>query len=370
VRSAATVPAGAEDSRLRIDWRIAAACAAVAVVVFAVLAVPLNTATSGFSPLRTLRPQIIMWGLWLLLLPAVFAASRRAHDYGVLTTRGIATHIVVGASLALVHASVWGVIRWYDNPAATRDLGRAVAGMISFLYSGDLLRYFVLAAAYHALAYRREAEQRRVAEAQLTARLAQARLEALEARLHPHFLFNTLNTIGSLIRTNPAAAQAVVENLGELLRTALYAEPGREVTLADELQLLDQYVAIQRARFSDRLRVDVRAPADTLTARVPQLVLQPLVENAIRHGIGPREAPGLVVVEASRNNGTLCLSVRDDGVGFDQANVNGKGIGIVNTRARLAELYGDAFAFAVRPDDRGGTLATIEIPFREEQSAS
>ncbi|HYV98292.1 MAG TPA: histidine kinase, partial [Gemmatimonadaceae bacterium] len=277
----------------RLDWRVAFIAATVLVIVFAALSLSVNVPRGG-NLVTTVRPQLIMWGLWLLLLPLVMAVSRRVQAIGVFSAKGVLIHIVAGATLSLVHAVVWGVIRWYTTVPASRDLGKAVAVMVSFLYGGDLLRYVVIIAAYHAIAYRSEAMERRVEEERLTARLAQARLEALEARLHPHFLFNALNTVASLIRTNPDAAVSVVEHLGELLRVALHAEPGREVTLADELQLTEQYAAIQRVRFSDRLSIEVHAPSDTLAARVPQLILQPLVENAIRHGIAPREAPGTV----------------------------------------------------------------------------
>jgi two-component system, LytTR family, sensor kinase len=196
--------------------------------------------------------------------------------------------------------------------------------------------------------------------------VAEARLENLEARLQPHFLFNTLNVIASLIRKNPPAASILVGQLGELLRAALSTETGREVTLADELRLLDQYMAIQRARFSDRLSFAVDAAPDTLGGYVPQMILQPMVENAVRHGIGPREAPGTVRVEACRLDGRLRLVVRDDGVGYGNAPpaLHGNGVGLRSTRARLEHLYGGAAAFDIRatsPD--GGTVVTIEIPF-------
>jgi two-component system LytT family sensor kinase len=216
--------------------------------------------------------------------------------------------------------------------------------------------------------FQAETRERMVNEARLRARLAEARLEALEARLHPHFLFNTLNTISSLIRSSPQAAIGVVDDLGDLLRAALHAEPGREVSLTEELELLRRYIDIQQARFPDRLRMSVHADPEARSAFVPQMVLQPIVENAVQHGIAPREAPGTVTIEASRQGDQLRLTVRDDGVGFGQAppranNGNGRGIGLTNTRARLAELYGDRFVLDIAAAEPTGTIVTIGLPF-------
>jgi sensor histidine kinase YesM len=217
--------------------------------------------------------------------------------------------------------------------------------------------------------------------------LAEARLAALEQRLQPHFLFNTLNAIAALIPGDPRAAQRMVEQLGDLLRAALNAEPGREVPLAAELDLLERYTAIELVRFPDRLRVDVRAGSEERAALVPQMLLQPLVENAIRHGVAPRDAPGTVVVVAERREGRLRISVRDDGVGFVGArtgaqatfgHLNGEasaasasqarpdigGLGIAHTRERLAAMYGSRSALDIAPNPPTGTVVTIDLPFR------
>ena len=229
--------------------------------------------------------------------------------------------------------------------------------------------------------------ERAVREARLAKGLAEARLAALEQRLHPHFLFNTLNAVAALIPGDPRTAQRMVEQLGELLRAALNAEPGREVPLAAELELLERYTAIELLRFPDRLRVDVRAGFEEREAFVPQMLLQPLVENAIRHGVAPRDAPGTVVVTAERCGGKLRLSVRDDGVGFGGARaalgrVNGAasvasaafgrpdvgGLGLAHTRERLAAVYASGFALDIAPNAPSGTVVTIDLPFRTAAS--
>jgi two-component system, LytTR family, sensor kinase len=362
-------------------------CGVLATVLFAVLATPLG---GGFTLARlwaTLRIQALTWGLWVMLVPFVVSAARRAHRAGVTSLRGIAIHVVAGSALALAHATAFGALRWALGFATTNDFGVIVRATVAFVVGGDFLRYLVIAAAYHAVAYASEARERAVGEARMAKGLAEARLAALEQRLHPHFLFNTLNAIAALIPAQPRAAQRMVEQLGELLRAALNAEPGREVALAEELELLERYTAIELLRFPDRLRVDVRAGSEERGAFVPHMLLQPLVENAIRHGVAPRDAPGTVTVAAERCGEKLRLSVRDDGVGIGRAptraqalpvRANGAesatsvargrlevgGLGIAHTRERLAAIYGSRFALDIAPNAPSGTVVTIDLPFR------
>jgi LytS/YehU family sensor histidine kinase len=243
--------------------------------------------------------------------------------------------------------------------------GAMVRAFATLNFPSDVLRYWLIAAVYHALAYHHEVRRRDVSEARMARTLAEARLENLEAKLQPHFLFNALNAIAALIRKDPPAAAAMVGQLSELLRAALSAEAGREVTLAGELRLLDQYVAIQRTRFPDRLSFSVHAAPETLAAFVPQMILQPLVENSVRHGIGARETAGTVNVAAARHGAMLRLTVHDDGVGFGNApsSLRGSGIGLRSTRARLTHHYGADFAFDIRAAEPRGTIVTIDVPF-------
>jgi len=201
---------------------------------------------------------------------------------------------------------------------------------------------------------------------QLEARLARAQLQSLRLQLHPHFLFNTLNTINALIGTDRHAAERVVSGLSELLRMSLSSASEQEVSLARELELLAHYIEIQQIRFQDRLTVSFRIDPDARHALVPNLMLQPLVENAIRHGIAPRAAPGHVVVTASRHDGRLELSVVDDGVGENPRAEHRDGVGLGNTRARLLSLYGADHRFEAGSASSGGFSVRIEIPFRTD----
>jgi two-component system, LytTR family, sensor kinase len=350
---------------VRIDWRIAIAGAAALALVFATG----NTAVLGFrqSFATRLISQSLGWGLWLALLPIVFAVAARAHARPLRDWRNLSEQILAACAIALLHGALFATLRWTLGFTGDRPLVNVIRALTSLNFPSDLLRYALIAALYHLVAYHREARRRDVMQARLAQTLAEARLDSLQARLQPHFLFNALNAIAALIRKNPPAAAVMVGQLSELLRAALNAETGREVTLAGELRLLEQYMAIQRTRFSDRLTFSVHATPETLTAYVPQMILQPIVENAVRHGIGPREAAGTVDVEASRHGATLRLVVRDDGVGYGKApaSLHGNGVGIRATRARLVHLYGDDCAFDISPASTG-TVVTIDIPFQTD----
>jgi sensor histidine kinase YesM len=221
------------------------------------------------------------------------------------------------------------------------------------------------ATAWHerlAISYFRQARDRE----QLEARLARAQLQTLKLQLQPHFLFNTLNTITALIGVNPRVAERMVSGLSELLRLSLRNAGEQEVPLSRELELLEHYVEIQQIRFRDRLTVRLEVAPDTMHALVPTFLLQPLVENAIRHGIGPRAAPGHVDVRAYRENGSLHLRVADDGVGVRPrpSEPSREGIGLRNTKARLENLYGNEHEFSARGGSDGGFVVDIVIPFR------
>jgi two-component system, LytTR family, sensor kinase len=357
---------------LRIDWRIAMACTVVLIAVFSTQnSAILGGAAAQQTFLQALGSHSLNWGTWLLLLPLVFAIGARGRAKGITDVRNVLLQILAGILVAVLHTVLVTTVRWSLGLTGRFGLWSMIQVMVSFSFAGSFLRYWLIAAAYHALESRREGRERDVREARLAASLAQAKLESLEQRLHPHFLFNTLNAITSLIRKDPPTAAVMVENLSDLLRAALDATPGREITLARELQLIEQYAAIQQARFSDRLRVSVNAAPDVLPAFVPPMILQPIVENAIRHGIAPREAPGAVAIEAARHDGMLRLTVRDDGVGFGRApaSSSGQGLGLGGTRERLGHLYGERFSLDIAPSTPTGTIVTIDLPFHTEARA-
>jgi LytS/YehU family sensor histidine kinase len=197
--------------------------------------------------------------------------------------------------------------------------------------------------------------------------LAQAKLQALQMQLNPHFLFNTLHSISSLMHKDVEAADRMIARLSDLLRAALDGAGTQQVTLRQELDLLQLYLSIEQIRFGSRLTVKMDIAPDTLGAQVPNLILQPLVENAIKHGIEPRAWPGCIESQARRQEGNLALIVSDNGAGLGLNGVIKEGVGLANTRARLRELYGTAQSFELVRGRDGGVRVELSIPFHEEQ---
>lgn len=212
---------------------------------------------------------------------------------------------------------------------------------------------------------RQHAVERERKTLELTASLSQAKLEALRLQLQPHFLFNTLNAIATLVHRDANAADEMITNLGDLLRLVLEATES-EVPLRRELELVDRYLAIEAVRLGERLRVERVIAPGVLDAAVPPLMLQTLVENAVRHGIEPRRAPGTIVVRAERLGARLRIIVGDDGVGLPAATAGTekRGVGLANSEARLHELYGAAARLELRAPPEGGTHVEIELPWR------
>jgi hypothetical protein len=201
---------------------------------------------------------------------------------------------------------------------------------------------------------------------QLQSRLAQTQLQSLRLQLQPHFLFNTLNTITALVHTDPVGAERMVSGLSELLRISLGSVGEQEVPLERELEVLEYYLDIQQVRFQDRLSVRIDVEPGVETAMVPNLLLQPLVENAIKHGIAPRAAAGCIEITARRQGAVVELVVSDDGVGEREPTARREGVGLSNSRARLESLYGARYRFLAGPREGGGFVVTVEIPFHGE----
>ncbi len=229
----------------------------------------------------------------------------------------------------------------------------------------NLLTYGAIVGVIHAVSYYRKYRAQELHASRLAAQLAQAQLHALKMQLHPHFLFNTLHAISTLVHKDAEAADRMIARLSDLLRLALENAGVQAVPLKQELEFLERYLEIEQTRFQDRLTVQVRIAPDTLDAHVPNLILQPLVENAVRHGIAPRAAPGTILISARRESNKLLLSVRDDGPGLPAPHFN-EGVGLKNTRARLDQLYGEAHRFAIGNHAEGGVLVELTLPLQIE----
>lgn len=230
-----------------------------------------------------------------------------------------------------------------------------------FMLGFRLPIYLAVVSIAHAVHFSRRARERERRALELTASLAQSRLEALKMQLQPHFLFNSLNAIAALVHKNPDAADEMLTRLSELLRLTLETSGAQELPLRRELELVEKYLAIEHVRFGDRLKYQVDVPPDTHAALVPTFLLQPLVENAVRHGLEPQSGAGLLTIRARREGGTLRLSVSDNGVGLKKDGARREGIGLSNTRARLRELYDGAASLELRNAD--GVSVEITMPF-------
>lgn len=303
--------------------------------------------------------QFTGWWTWALFTAPVCAFAAWAVVRIRRPALLIASHVPVALIIAVACAGFEGGLKWalgQWRPPHTFLSG--VWDGISIWWTFNVLVYAMVAGLYHAWR-----------AARLETQLVQARLDALVGQLQPHFLFNTLHTISAFVLEDPKQANRMIARLSELLRQSFNRERGPLVTLEQELELLDHYVAIQEARFGDRLRVTFRVDPRAASAAVPTLLLQPLVENAIRHGVAPNGNVAEIEISATREGDRLHLTVRDNGPGLTPEHRHpNEGVGIANTRARLLELYGAShrleLANAPAPGP-GGALATIDIPFSE-----
>jgi LytS/YehU family sensor histidine kinase len=281
-----------------------------------------------------------------------------------LDRRGIPIHVGAFVIAGFLDAYLYHLIDPWVNPNGTRPL---LVGFVRYL-GINLANYVMVVAFTLAARYARQLREREVAAAELQSQLSTAHLRSLQAQLRPHFLFNTLNTIAELVHRDPDTADRLITRLGALLRRSLDSLGDQRVALGAELEFLSDYSEIVTARFRGRVRVVLNVDPDALDAGVPSLILQPLVENAVRHGLEPKADGGTVEVFARRRLDLLELEVRDDGRGLPRDDVSGEagwheGVGLQNTSARLKHLYGDAYRFSVRPRVNGGTIVAIQIPF-------
>jgi len=322
--------------------------------------------TQPFAILLALN--ITYWYAWAVLVPGMLWMARR-YRFGRHTwKRAAAMHVGGVVVFTLAHAVLWVTCRVLIMEAFA---GREVSWWTYFQelffknFDWEMMTYWAVIGLSHALDFHRESQERELTAAQLRTRLAEANLQALQRQLHPHFLFNTLNTISALMHRDTEAADAMLERLGDLLRLTLDRVGTQHVSLKDELDFLRKYLEIEKTRFAERLQVHIEVDLDTLDAAVPNLVLQPLVENALRHGIGPKIGGGRVDISARRDGQDLRLEVRDNGVGLTSDAFH-KGVGLTNTRSRLEHLYGDRYRFECHTPPGGGLLVSVIIPFSAE----
>jgi two-component system, LytTR family, sensor kinase len=313
--------------------------------------------------------EFLQWAPWYLATPLVRSLGRR-YPVRLRSVATLVMHLLACMSINLVSAA-WssGLDEWLNPMARPRHSEAFVPLWVDQVYSGLLLSLFLYAAIL-SFSYLVESRERlanqRIESARLSELLAKAQLESLRRQIEPHFLFNSLNAIAGLVREekNKEAVTTIVA-LSELLRRAIGSPDRQEISLGDEIQFLVVYLEIQKVRFAEHLDVRVEVPQELYAYQVPRLILQPLVENAVKHGIGKRAHGGSIQIAASRSNRWLNLRVYNDGPplssDWDQAH---SGIGIANVRARLQTLYGDRFQFTLRNQDCG-VEALLSVPSRK-----
>jgi signal transduction histidine kinase len=322
------------------------------------------------------------WFLYAFLTPGVFAVSRRWPLAKPHLTKRVVIHLAISLLFCVAWATggkllqlLLGLVFTPNEMQAALQAGagqfwrQAGVDWVSRIFvtlPAGVAVYVCIVGIEHAIRYFTEGREREVQLARLSEQLAAARFAALQAQVNPHFLFNTLNTIAVFVRGNDRqAAVRIVEQLSDVLRSTLSSHQTNEVTLAEELELVRQYVAIEQARFSDRLRPEFRIDDSLWSATLPSFALQNLVENAIRHGIARAPEAGRLIVAARRLDDLLEISVTDDGTGIDENTVVPKGHGIENTKQRLRALYGERASLVIVQGPESGTIATLRLPYSE-----
>jgi len=313
--------------------------------------------------------QLLAWNvtisfIWSLLTPIIYELSRRYTFDRASWKRSLPLHIVASVALAFLGAltlvAVNPFITWTKEPAVP-----FFAHVLSRTFM-DIQRYWYVLLITQAIAYYGKYQERQLLSSQLEAQLANAQLEVLKIQLEPHFLFNTLNSIAALARHDGEAAEHMTLQLADLLRMSLDGVGVHEVPLHQELTFLQKYMDIQLVRFQDRLTVETDIDPRTLDTMVPNLILQPIVENAIRHGIGPRRTPGTVRIATWRDRDDVWMEIRDNGVGLSGGRGirPREGVGLTNTRGRLRQLYNDDHAMVLEDAPSGGCTVKIRVPYR------
>jgi signal transduction histidine kinase len=321
---------------------------------------------------RAWRAALADWYLLAALFLPTFWLAKRFPLERPLRYSHLGIHLLASGVFAVTHLAGYVLDRAVVFPADHFAFAESFQWWFLRRFHSNLLYYWTFLAAAHALNYYRHMKDREVRAAELEARLAQSQLGILKAQLQPHFLFNTLNAIAELIHENPTAAEQLLTRLSDLLRLSLKTATEQWVSLKQEVDFVESYLEIHRARLGDRLQISFCIDPATLDTPVPNLVLQPVVENAIRHGIGASVGVGRVEVSARQEGERLILTVRDNGPGLSGSHPNpaDTGVGISNLRRRLRCLYGSSCDFQLGTHPEGGCLARICLPTLPEMANS
>jgi signal transduction histidine kinase len=338
-------------------------------------AASLSEGNRNFGFVSAVQFNLVLFYWWAVLSVLIFWFSRRFPiEMRPLKTRNLLLHIPAVILLAAGHQVIHLTTLWIVLPRLQKlfpTLAACFRAYFGFGFYIDLIIATLIVIGAHAVLYYQRFRASQLEEASLRAQLAQAQLRALKMQLHPHFLFNTLHSISSLVLEDPPKANNMIARLGDFLRLTLDHSDQQLVTLKEETEFVRCYLEIEQVRFADRLTVQFEVEPATLSAEVPHLILQPLVENAIQHAIAPHATPGRIEISAARHNDSLRLEVKDTGPGIGATNssIEGHGLGLSNIRARLERLYGSNFSLELTNGSSQGLTVTLVIPFRSDESA-
>jgi signal transduction histidine kinase len=325
---------------------------------------------------RALFVQMSWAYLWALATPLVLWLARRFPIEKQHWPRNLLAHLLAGTALSFAAGVAEHLLLHFKYRAG---MGRAYAFSDSLRfalsnYTEGMGIYLLIAFLAYAYSYYQRYRQGELRASRLEAQLSQAQLQALKMQLHPHFLFNTLHSISALLHRDAEGARKMITRLGDFLRMTLENAGAQEVTLKQEMEFLRCYLEIERIRFQDRLTTRIQVDAHALDTHVPNLILQPIVENAIRHAVAPRSAPGEIEIRAKQEDGFLRIRIRDNGPGLpvnqSTESLFKKGLGLANTQTRLDRLYGARHRFEIANDPAGGLAVTLEIPSPRENGTA
>ncbi len=319
-----------------------------------------NSVTWGAA----LSSELLYAFVWLVLTPVIFRlAWKFPFQKSSWFTHGI-FHIFASILASLLHRVVFLLIilTIESTPETPFSWNVFSASVLRFVDYGIMI-YWIILLVRHSVEYYQRYRHQELQKSQLEAELNLAQLRALKMQLQPHFLFNTLNGISVLVRKDPDAACAMISRLADLLRMTLDNPGDQVISLSQEMKMLSCYLDIEHIRFADRLKVTFDIPAETTDALVPNLILQPLVENALKHGVAKQRGVAEIIIRSVRNNGSLELTVEDSGPSVQDPSTVTEGIGFTNTRSRLRKLYGDKCNFVFKSREGIDSMATVRIPF-------
>ena len=365
---------------LKINWRRAVLLLlgwTMVGLVFAAVSygVALSQNDKRFGITASLKLNLVLFYLWGVFSPLILRFCRRFRlEFRRLSIRNLTVHVPAIVLFAAVHETLLLAILWSITPSSRGELATITdyyARHFGYGFYIDLIIASLIVIGAHALLYYDDFRTSELQQSSLKAQLAQAQLRALKMQLHPHFLFNTLHSISSLVLEDPPKANSMIARLGDFLRLTLDHADQQLVTLKEETEFLRCYLDIEQVRFGDRLSVVFDLEPQTLSALLPHLILQPVVENAIQHAIAPRATRGRINIQAKRMDSLLRVAISDNGPGIS-SNANSpakKCVGLTNVRTRLQQIYESDFRFELTNGENEGLTVIMEIPFQREANS-